>query len=174
MLTGLIAIALLFILVIISLEGENNKTNTKNMEKYPLIRKIYLYLFALVGLSLMVIAGVQFINMGLKMWIFKQADLQQAMYQKMPTCGTIPAEKLEAISESNTLTVQLTQTQKDNIDSWVQSYKAWQEEYKNYDPVRANREQTASNSLAMLIVGLPLYLYHWTVIKRDTKKEVLA
>jgi len=33
------------------------------MEKYPLIRKIYLYLFTLVGLSLMVIGGVKLVDL---------------------------------------------------------------------------------------------------------------
>lgn len=44
------------------------------MNKYPLIRKIYLYLFALIGLVLITIGSVQLINLGLKVYVFTKAD----------------------------------------------------------------------------------------------------
>ena len=37
---------------------------------YPLIRTIYLYLFALLGLALLTIGGVRFVDMGLKAFVF--------------------------------------------------------------------------------------------------------
>lgn len=159
-------------IAIIATYGSNN-SKTKNMEQYPLIRKIYLYLFALVGLTLMVISGVQFLNIALKMTIFKEADRQQAIYQKMPSCGPLAADRVESIvnrSNEAKVSVELTEAERTAMASWLQNYKSWQEEYENYDPIRANREQTAANALAMLIIGLPLYLYHWRVIKRETKK----
>ncbi len=33
-----------------------------------------------------------------------------------------------------------------------------------------SRQRTVSNSVAMLLVGAPLYLYHWRVIQREFKK----
>ena len=39
-----------------------------------LIRKIYLYLFSLIGLVLVVIGCVQLVNLGLKAYIFTAAD----------------------------------------------------------------------------------------------------
>jgi hypothetical protein len=35
------------------------------------------------------------------------------------------------------------------------------------EQTKSQREQTAASALAMIIVGVPLYLYHWRVIKRD-------
>ena len=35
---------------------------------------------------------------------------------------------------------------------------------------KRNRERDLSNSLAMIAVGLPLYLYHWRTIQKENKK----
>ena len=45
------------------------------MNKYPLIRKIYLYLFALIGLVLITIGCVRLVGLGLKTYIFTKADI---------------------------------------------------------------------------------------------------
>jgi len=140
------------------------------MEKYPLIRKIYLYLFTLVGLSLMVIGGVKLVDLGLKMTIFKQADLDRYSYQKMPSCSVLPLEKINSVASGESSTLQLTEEEKSQMKRWLQDYKTWEEEQKNIDPLNAQRQRDASNSIAMMIVGLPLYLYHWRVIKKETKE----
>jgi len=33
-----------------------------------------------------------------------------------------------------------------------------------------NRQRDLSNSIAMIAVGLPLYLYHWKTIQKENKK----
>lgn len=35
---------------------------------------------------------------------------------------------------------------------------------------KRNRERDLSNSLAMIVVGLPLYIYHWKTIQKENKK----
>lgn len=137
------------------------------MEKYALVRKIYLYLFALIGLILMVIAGVQIINLGLKVFIFTQIEKQDSSYQKMSPCGPFSQEKVASLSVATT-PVQLTEDEKVQMKNWLANYKIWEEEQKTIDPITANRQRTASDALAMLIIGLPLYFYHWRVIKKET------
>ena len=47
------------------------------MEKkthYPLIRTIYLYLFALLGLVLLTIGSIRFVDMALRAFVFTKAD----------------------------------------------------------------------------------------------------
>lgn len=34
-----------------------------------------------------------------------------------------------------------------------------------------NRQRDLANSLAMIAVGLPLYMYHWRTIQRENKKS---
>lgn len=35
---------------------------------------------------------------------------------------------------------------------------------------KRNRERDLTNSLAMIVVGLPLYLYHWKTIQKENTK----
>ena len=55
-------------------------------KKMSLIRKIYLYLFSLIGLVLVVIGCVELVNLGLKAYIFTAAD----QYYSYPVAA--PAE----------------------------------------------------------------------------------
>jgi hypothetical protein len=113
-----------------------------------LIRKIYLYLFSLIGLVLVVIGCVQLVNLGLKAYIFTVAD----QYYNYPVAAPVPQ------SGKNVSTTTPTEP----TDAQMQAYQDKQ--------TKSQRESTAANALAMIIVGAPLYLYHWRVIRRD--KEV--
>lgn len=120
-----------------------------NMNNYPLIRKIYLYLFALIGLVLVTIGCVRLVGLGLKTYIFTKADMYYEYPMMRPVkvapVSEVPMEKVEEI----------TQPSKEEI-----------EEYQNKQRA-SNRQREAAESLAFIIVGLPLYLYHWQVIKKD-------
>ena len=115
-----------------------------------LIRKIYLYLFSLIGLVLVVIGCVQLVNLGLKAYIFTAAD----QYYSYPMAAPAPVPQA---GKNVSTTVPAGPT-----DAQLQVYQAQQ--------TKSQRESTAAQALAMIIVGAPLYLYHWRVIKKD--KEV--
>ncbi len=117
------------------------------MERKELIRTIYLYLFSLLGLVLIVIGTVRLVDLGLKTWVFKKAD-QVVVYPEYP-------RMVKPISEEETA---LTPEQEEK-------YKAEQREYQERER-EARRERTAANSIALLIVGTPLFAYHWRVIQR--------
>lgn len=119
------------------------------MNKYPLIRKIYLYLFALIGLVLITIGCVRLVGLGLKTYIFTKADIYYEYPMTRPKIAPIEGEKPE---------------------EFQQPTKEELEEYQNKQQT-SNRQREAAESLAFIIVGLPLYLYHWSVIKKDKKEE---
>lgn len=107
------------------------------------IRKIYLYLFALIGLVISTIGAVQLVNLGLKSFIFDEAD----------TYYTYPMEKpISVTGATTTATIQPTQEE-------IDAYNAKQR--------RSQRQRDAANALAMLIVGIPLYGYHWQILKKE-------
>ena len=54
------------------------------MKKDSLIRTIYLYAFALLGLIFLCISGIRFLDMGLKAFVFTQADEQMKMEYARP------------------------------------------------------------------------------------------
>ncbi len=120
------------------------------MERKELIRTIYLYLFSLVGLVIVVIGLVNLVDLGLKSFVFKDAD-QPITYPAYPVQVTPTDVKGNVITPA--------EQEKYNADQ-----AAAQEKQRQSD-----RERTASNALAMIIIGAPLFVYHWRIIQKDRK-----
>ncbi len=104
------------------------------------VKKIYIYLFSAIGLILVVIGGVQIINLGLKMFIFTKADV----YIDYPRPVVI--EEGEKVEKEEIDPEELEEYQKENLIS--------------------RRQRQASNAIAMIIIGSPLFLYHWGLAKK--------
>lgn len=103
---------------------------------------MYLYLFSFVGLIIVVIGSVQIVNLGLKTFIFKDADRYEIAPMAYPKIeGQPPQESVE------------NQLARQNRD------------------LARQRERELSNSIALIAVGLPLYLYHWKTIQKEVKKS---
>jgi hypothetical protein len=139
------------------------------MEKRSNIRTVYLYLFALVGLVLLIIGGVRFIDMGLKAFVFTQAEEEQRLYSKQPPIPIYPVEKIEDIQDGG----ELTEQEKEAIARWLVDYEAWEKQREALDPVTSSRHRNASINLAMILVGLPIYIYHWGTIKKESRLNQL-
>ena len=104
------------------------------------IRVIYLYLFSFVGLFTVVIGSVRMVDLGLKVFIFRDSDRYEYT-APVPTDG----EKGAVINEQ-AMREQAIRDQK------------------------RNREREFTGAFAMLAVGLPLYLYHWKTIQKENRK----
>jgi hypothetical protein len=142
-----------------------------NKTHYPLIRAIYLYLFALLGLMLLTIGSVRFVDMGLKAFVFTKAEEQERLIYKAPPMAPLEIRKLEQIEEAREKKFCLSQKDRAAVEVWLAEYKEWKEKKEKIDPVTARRHRDASLNLAMILIGLPLYLYHWRIIKRETKNR---
>ena len=105
------------------------------------IRLLYLYLFSFIGLIIAVIGTIQIVDLGMKVHIFKDAD----RYDYPTNVKFDPAGK----------EVSLTETE-----------KAEQKAMQDKETTR-NRQRQASTAIAMLLVGIPLYRYHWGLIKKE-------
>lgn len=115
-------------------------------ENYPLIRKIYLYVFSFIGLLLIVIGLVRLVDLGLKVYIFKKADV--FIYYPQP-----------ARIEKDGTTQEMTPEEEEK-------FRAEQEKVQK-EQAESQRQREASNSLAMIIIGAPLFFYHWRIISRE-------
>ena len=116
-------------------------------EKHPLVRRVYLYLFSFLGLVLVVIGFVRLLDLGMKVYIFKGADnfLHYPAYpQRLDKDGT---------------EIKLTPEEEEKS-------KKEQEEAQRKQ-TESQRQRDASGALAMIIVGIPLFLYHWRVVHRE-------
>ena len=107
-----------------------------------------MYLFAFLGLVLITIGCVRLVGLALKTYIFKEADI----YYNYPIEKPVPA------LEAGTSTVAR--------ESSEEEIKTFEEKQR-----RSNRQREAAESIAFILVGVPLYFYHWRVIKRDKQQE---
>jgi len=146
-----------------------NTLKEKSMQHYPIIRTIYLYLFALLGLVLLTIGGVRFVDMGLKVFVFTKAEEEQRIMYKMPPAAPIPIQRIEEYQKEKE--VCLSEEEKLSIQQWLTNYRDWKERRESIDPIVSRRHREASLNLAMILIGLPLYLYHWRIIKKETKNK---
>ena len=73
------------------------------MGKHSIIRTTYLYLFTCLGLVLLTIGGVRFLDMGLKVFVFTKAE-QEQRYDINPPLLVYPIEKIEGLQDKEELT----------------------------------------------------------------------
>lgn len=131
----------------------------------PLIRTIYLYLFALAGLIIVIQAGIRALNLGLKTFVFTDIDKQTRMNYEKPVVPYL--EGLKDVQDCDSL----TEEDRESIKSWIENYEEWKEESEQIDYVSIQRQEEGSGIISSLLIGLPLYLYHWKVIQRETKED---
>jgi len=109
------------------------------------IRLLYLYLFSFIGLLITVVGTIQILDLGIRIYVFKGADRYDNPYgvRYDPSGKEIP----------------LTDAEK--------------EEQKKLQEVETQRQRQrqASTAIAMLLVGIPLYKYHWNTIRKESKRS---
>lgn len=120
------------------------------MNKHPLIRKIYLYLFSLVGLVVVVIGAVRLATLGLKIYVFTKAD-QYYEYPRVAPVALPPVSGKGEPVAAEPAPAAVDEFQKNQLAS--------------------NREREAAEAIGMILVGAPLYFYHWRVIRKDKENE---
>ena len=133
------------------------------MPKKSTIRTVYLYLFAGIGLILLIIGVVRFIDMGLKATVFTQAESVARLQQNQLSSPRVPTINIERYEDSD----EVTEEELESLRRMIEDYEAQREEWEGVDRYTARRQEEASINLAFILVGLPLYLYHWKTIKED-------
>ena len=113
------------------------------------IRSLYLYLFSFIGLLIAVIGTVQIVDLVLTVYVFDEADRYEYIVRP-------------ALEPGNTL----------DPEKEVE----YQEELRaqNERDVLRQRQRRLSNAISMILVGVPLYLYHWRIISREAARKKKA
>ncbi len=147
------------------------------MRKHPLVRTIYLYLFALVGLTLLIIGTVQLVSLGLRMYVFPMAE-EEAYRSIVPLAE--PKESVEGVTTNDIQEMaevcqnesSLSEEQRGLLGSFLKDYQEQKASQLNTEDIKAiNRQKTAAWAFSLILIGLPLYFYHWIVIKREIRGE---
>lgn len=135
-------------------------------KKFPIIRNIYLYLVTAISIVMLIISAVSLINLGLKEYVFNVKgwdELQDPQWQ----CGddvllyTYGPDGKMIDKYPNMTEETKTQKKQDCVNNLEKQGKI------NH----ANQiKEELSWAISMFLVALPLYLYHWGVIKKENKK----
>lgn len=127
------------------------------------IRVVYLYLFALVGLVLLTIGGVQLTSLALRSFVLTEADAEMRMYHTPEPPVRFTPDRANALARDTTLSDQ----ERDALRQWAADYERDRQQREAIDPVKSRRQRDAARALAFIIIGLPLFGYHWRTIRKE-------
>lgn len=135
------------------------------------IRNIYFYLIALIALMMMVWSTVDLINLGLTTWIFKNADRADDWAPPPPYIATTERTQGETALRCAEK-CDLTTEEKQQIQNWLADYQKWQDEQGIIKIAR--KQKKAIRDISMLVVAIPLFIWHWKIINKEAKINLQA
>lgn len=130
------------------------------MQKTKIIRMIYLYLVALISLIFTAVGIGNLVNTTLKAYVFTEAEKRDyGMCNIQPYYPSLDVKT--AASEE----------QKAQIESIIKNYEEWEKQNTGDACYKSERQKRMLDASTMIIIALPLYMFHWTMIKKDKKED---
>jgi hypothetical protein len=126
-------------------------------DKPALIKTIYFYLVALIGLLMVVFSSADLVNIGLRTWVFPKADLNQ---YPQPSCAVMMVKTPDAAETDAQYQARLADCERTQISD---------EEARTIQ-----KQKDAVRDISLIAVGIPLFLYHWVVIRKEPKNRAVA
>lgn len=128
------------------------------------VRVVYLYLFAFVGLVLITIGSVRLVGLGLRTFVLTEADAESRIhYAPEPPLRMGEPARVDRLAGDTTLDTETREA----LRAWADDYERMRQERDAIDPVRSRRQRDAAGAIALLLVGVPLYLYHWRTVRQE-------
>jgi len=139
--------------------------DTKKKSGLTWVKFIYLYLMTLVGIVMLVVSTVGFLGLGLREYVFEVKDYSAFDEPYECTDDTL----LYSYNEKGVKIAKypnLPQTEIDKKKADCTADAKTRNEARHSNDVK----REIAEYLAAFIVALPLYGYHWNLIKKDNKK----
>lgn len=136
----------------------------KKGKSIKIIRHVYLYLVAMIGLITFVMGSVSIINTGLQRYVFQVDQLEVSYAPVYP--GSYDQCSASYPSPKNPTDKNLVAPTDKQISD---CRKAQEEERKRSNEAQFGRQ--ISLALAQIAIGLPIWLFHWRVIQQDNRKK---
>ncbi len=150
---SILIIVILVIVGLIYLLRDDKASNSMQMSKTQIIKTVYFYLVSLIALMMVIFSTADLINLGLKIWVFPKADQQE---YREPPCKYMISHAPEKVETQETYEARLAECEANRMDP---------------EEAQAIRNQKdAVRDISFLFVGIPLFLYHWIIIRREQKK----
>jgi hypothetical protein len=132
------------------------------ISKTKLIRTIYLYVAALVSLIFVAVGTGTILNTVLRAYVFPKAE--KGGYSK---CNTEPTICNFPEAQKNNA----TENQKAELDKIINDYQKWKNENTGKECYSAERQRSVVDALTMLIIALPICLFHWKLIRKNKEEN---
>jgi hypothetical protein len=107
------------------------------------LKKAYLYLVSVISLVIAVVGAIMIINLALKTWVFKKADMN---YYSTPCASPVSPDGKGAGCDAASMALQQRQAE---------------------DNRSAQRQNTAAQAIAMIVIATPVWWGHWRLAKRE-------
>lgn len=133
------------------------------MKVNHLIRSIYLYVATLIGLVMVIVSLYNFIDVGLRITVFKQAQEPWTRCSASSDLTVAPASFDSAGNVSKSTPTPLTEEEK--------ATKKAEQEAENQKCLVSDRQRRMSTNISVFIVGLPVFLYHWMLARKEHNKN---
>lgn len=132
--------------------------------KGKMIRTIYLYVVVLVSLIFTGVGAGRILNTGLKYYVFPEAE-KKSFYecnQQPPMFGSPDISGYKTIA---------TDDQKTQLEQLLKDYQNWRENSIGEKCIKPARQNSLVDAFTMLIIALPICLFHWRIIKREKAEK---
>ena len=122
----------------------------------PIIRALYFYAVSIIALFMLVFCCVDLVNLGLKTWVFKNAET--SYYSCVPGSASTynnpsaPVPEVKAVPSPTQAECDLQNKQ-------------------NLDNISRQNQSSAVRDLSMLVVALPLFLFHFRIVQKEWKER---
>ena len=131
------------------------------MPKSSIIRSIYFYAVSIISLFMIVFSVSSLINLGLKTWVFTQVDRPA---QCVPGVGTVyPGSYAAPIAPDKIGTV--------NAPTGPTQAECDRQNKTSADQQISDREREAVQDFSLLVVALPLFLFHFKIVQKEWKEK---
>lgn len=130
--------------------------------KAKLIRTVYLYLASLISLIFVAVGTGRILNTALKAYVFPKAEKGGfSRCNQQPPVYNIGLDAKSVASED----------QKAQLDQMIKDYERWKNENSGEECYITERQTNYVDSLTMLLVSLPIFLFHWKIIKKEKNES---
>jgi len=114
-------------------------------------------------------SAADLINVALKQWVFTKADFAYEYRMEPPTPVFEDEQKFfQRIDDCEEKCV-LTEEEKLAFEKWSVAVANYEGEQK-IDRTIYERQRSAVRDLSLLIVAIPLFLLHWRIVRKESKK----
>ena len=124
------------------------------------IRSIYFYAVSIIALFMIVFSAVDLVNLGLKTWVFKYADPAYS-FCVPGNVGTYNGPMIPAPTDPNAKTQPTGPTQA-QCDTQNQ---------QNEENISRQNQSSAVRDLSLLVVAIPLFLFHFRIVQKEWKER---